>query len=189
LVGARRRRRLSTVSGDTKAGLWLMCRSYRWLHARQHRPSEAAGQLPTLGSPKSAASERTITLPHVVVDVLARQFDDHPPIEGMVWTTEKGGFLRRGSFSRIWRKAVTESVRAPCRVHDLRHTHASWLIAAGERPKSIQTRLGHSSIQVTIDRYGHLMDGLDHQTAVRLDAIAATVRGPGAGRDPPAISL
>ncbi|MGB5185835.1 MAG: site-specific integrase, partial [Acidimicrobiia bacterium] len=65
----------------------------------------------------------------------------------------------------------------------------AWLIAAGEHPKSIQTRLGHSSIQVTIDRYGHLMDGLDHQTAARLDAIAATVRGPGVAQDPPGLSL
>ena len=138
---------------------------------------EAAGQQPALGSPKSPASERTIRLPKVAVEALGSHLDDHPPIAGMVWTTEQGGFLRRGSFSRIWRKAVAESVGQPCRLHDLRHTHASWLVAAGEHPKSIQTRLGHSSIQVTIDRYGHLMDGLDHQTAVRLDAIAATVRG------------
>ena len=84
---------------------------------------------------------------------------------------------------------AADSVDAPCRIHDLRHTHAAWLIAAGEHPKSIQTRLGHSSIQVTIDRYGHLMDGLDHQTAARLDAIAATVRGPGVAQDPPELSL
>ncbi|MDH3397894.1 MAG: site-specific integrase [Acidimicrobiia bacterium] len=150
---------------------------------------EASGEPPVLGSPKSAASERTITLPQVVVGVLARHLDEHPPHDGMVWTTEEGGFLRRGSFGRIWRQAVSASVGAPCRIHDLRHTHASWLVAASEHPKSIQTRLGHSSIQVTIDRYGHLMDGLDHQTAVRLDAIAATVRGPGVARDPPTISL
>ncbi len=72
---------------------------------------------------------------------------------------------------------AAESVGAPCQTHDLRHTHAAWLIAEGEHPKVIQARLVHSSIQVTIDRYGHVMDGLDHQTATRLDAIAATVRG------------
>jgi len=63
------------------------------------------------------------------------------------------------------------------------------LIAAGEHPKSIQTRLGHSSIQVTIDRYGHLMDGIDHQTAARLDAIATTALGRGVASEAPAISL
>jgi integrase len=51
-----------------------------------------------------------------------------------------------------------------------------WRTAEGEHPRTIQTRIGHSSIQVTMDRYGHLMDGLDEQTAIRLDAVAATVR-------------
>ena len=140
---------------------------------------EASGQLPALGTPKSSASERTITLPQVVIETLARHLVQHPPNDGMVWTTDQGAFLRRGSFGRIWRRAVAESVGAPCRIHDLRHTHAAWLIAAGEHPKAIQTRLGHSSIQVTIDRYGHLMDGLDDRTADRLDAIAQSARGPG----------
>ena len=140
---------------------------------------EATGEVPRLGAPKSAASERTISLPKTVIETLALHLQEHPPVDGMVWTTERGAYLRRGSFSRIWRKAISLSIGQPCRVHDLRHTHASWLIAAGEHPKIIQTRLGHSSIQVTMDRYGHLMEGLDDRTADRLDAIAQFSRGPG----------
>jgi integrase len=150
---------------------------------------EASGQPPFLGSPKTEASERTITLPKIVIDVLDRHLDTYPPPDSTVWTTEAGGFLRRGTFGRIWRRAVAESVGKPCRIHDLRHTHAAWLIAEGEHPKSIQTRLGHSSIQVTMDRYGHLMDGLDEQTAIRLDAIAATVRNRVVASEAPGISL
>lgn len=44
------------------------------------------------------------------------------------------------------------------------------LIAQGEHPKVIQLRLGHSSIQVALDTYGHLFDGLDEAAADRLDA-------------------
>jgi integrase len=150
---------------------------------------EASGQPPFLGSPKTDASERTITLPKIVIDFLDRHLDTYPPPDSTVWTTEAGGFLRRGTFGRIWRTAVGESVGTPCRIHDLRHTHAAWLIAEGEHPKTIQTRLGHSSIQVTMDRYGHLMDGLDEQTAIRLDAIAATARNRSANRETPGISL
>lgn len=146
---------------------------------------EAAGEPPRLGSPKTAASERTITLPKIVIETLGVHFHYHPPVDGLVWTTERGGFLRRGSFSRVWRKAVAESVGRPCRPHDLRHTHASWLIAAGEHPKTIQTRLGHSSIQVTMDRYGHLMEGLDSRTAYRLDELAESWSGPGAAQTDP----
>ena len=144
---------------------------------------EATGSRPVLGSPKTKASERTISLPNVVIDYLGVHLAAHPPADGLVWTTDDGAFLRRGSFGRIWRAAVAASVGPPCRIHDLRHTHAAWLIAAGEHPKTIQTRLGHSSIQVTIDRYGHLMDGLDERTADRLDAIAGFSRGPGVAQD------
>ncbi len=47
------------------------------------------------------------------------------------------------------------------------------LDAQGEHPKVIQTRLGHSSIQVTLDRYGHLFEGLDEAAAARLDETLA----------------
>ena len=55
------------------------------------------------------------------------------------------------------------------RFYDLRHSHVAALIAQGEYPKVIQTRLGYSSIKVTLDRYGHLFDGLDEAAAARLN--------------------
>lgn len=139
---------------------------------------EATGQSPELGPPKSKASERSIALSRFVVETLAHHLEACPPINDMVWATEQGALLRRGSFGRIWRKAVAESVGPPCRIHDLRHTHAAWLIADGEHPKAIQTRLGHGSIAVTMDRYGHLMDGLDDQIALHLDARARSAAPP-----------
>lgn len=63
------------------------------------------------------------------------------------------------------------SVGEPLRFHDLRHTHAAILIAQGEHPKVIQLRLGHSSIQVTLDTYGHLFEGIDQAAADRLNTI------------------
>ena len=59
--------------------------------------------------------------------------------------------------------------RGAPRFHDLRHTAASLAIAAGAHAKTIQQRLGHSSIGVTMDRYGHLMAGVDEQLADDLD--------------------
>ena len=52
----------------------------------------------------------------------------------------------------------------------MRHTCASLLIAAGAHPKAIQERLGHSSIQITMVRYGHMLPGLDDALAAGLDA-------------------
>ena len=55
------------------------------------------------------------------------------------------------------------------RFHDLRHTYASLLIQQGAKPKYIQAQLGHGSIQVTMDIYGHLFEGDDRNVVNRLD--------------------
>lgn len=59
------------------------------------------------------------------------------------------------------------------RIHDLRHTHASWLLAAGVPPHVVRMRLGHESIQTTVDTYGHLLP--DAQRAAR-DATSLVFR-------------
>ncbi len=51
------------------------------------------------------------------------------------------------------------------RLHDLRHTHASFLIQSGENPKVIQERLGHRRVSTTLDVYGHLMDDMQDTAA------------------------
>ena len=55
--------------------------------------------------------------------------------------------------------------------HHLRHTSASLSIAAGAHPKLISTRLGHSSITITLDRYGHLFPSVESALAEQLDAL------------------
>ena len=54
---------------------------------------EATGQEPTLGPPKSKASERTITLPGFVAETLAQHLETRPPVDDMVWTTKQGALL------------------------------------------------------------------------------------------------
>jgi integrase len=60
----------------------------------------------------------------------------------------------------------------PChlRWHDLRHTAVALAIAQGAHPKAIQQRMGHASITVTLDRYGHLFPSLGLQIEEGLDA-------------------
>jgi Phage integrase family len=59
------------------------------------------------------------------------------------------------------------------RLHDLRHSYATILLAAGEHPKVVQETLGHSSVQLTLDTYSHLLPdmGLKERAAARLDAL------------------
>ena len=54
--------------------------------------------------------------------------------------------------------------------HDCRHTYASLMIAAGCNAKALSTFMGHSSIQITMDRYGHLYDSAEEALAEQLDA-------------------
>ncbi|MFD3658042.1 tyrosine-type recombinase/integrase [Streptomyces sp. NPDC058620] len=55
-------------------------------------------------------------------------------------------------------------------MHDLRHTHVAWLVAANIPLPAIQARLGHESIQTTIDRYGHLVRALDSDISAAVQA-------------------
>ncbi len=71
------------------------------------------------------------------------------------------------------------------RFHDLRHTFASLLLQNGESPAYVKEQMGHSSIQVTVDIYGHLIPGANRQAVDRLDD--ATRRNPRATRTEAAI--
>jgi integrase len=68
------------------------------------------------------------------------------------------------------------------RFRDLRHTCAALSIAAGAHPKLISARLGHSSITITLDRYGHLFPSMEEALAEALDGAfnvsAAANTGP-----------
>jgi integrase len=61
----------------------------------------------------------------------------------------------------------------PIGLHECRHTYAAYMIAAGINPKALSTYMGHSTITTTLDRYGHLLPGNEHEAAGLLDALQA----------------
>jgi integrase len=56
------------------------------------------------------------------------------------------------------------------RLHDLRHSHATHLLAAGVHPKIAQERLGHASIAITMDTYSHAMPNMQADAVAKIDA-------------------
>ena len=56
-------------------------------------------------------------------------------------------------------------------MNDARHSHASLMLKAGTHPKIVQERLGHSSIQITLDTYSHVAPGLQEAAAARFDEL------------------
>ena len=93
-----------------------------------------------------------------------------PESDGLVFTVPSGSPLRNSNFAgSIWHPAI-EATGLPSnlRIHDLRHTAVALMIAEGAHPEKIKRHLGHSSITVTMDTYGHLFPAEDDVIADRL---------------------
>lgn len=126
------------------------------------------------GEPKTY-QRRTVVLPAFLKERLAA----HLAVEvdgdsrALVFTSPTGKRIRHGWFcTRVWKPAL-EGARLPLdvRIHDLRHTSASLLISQGVHPRAVQAHLGHSSIAVTMDRYGHLFPSECEAIAGKLEAL------------------
>lgn len=141
------------------------------LRARKVRVTEQLVRLETgewlRKEPKTGASVRSITISPFTASLLADHLERFaaPGLDGLVFPNRAGNPLTSSSFwNNIFSPAMARAgVR--CRFHDLRHTSVALAIAEGAHPKAIQTRMGHSSINVTLDRYGHLFPELDEALA------------------------
>ena len=123
------------------------------------------------GAPKNHQA-RTVPLPLWLATQLKELIDGRGP-DDLVFTTPAGYVLRMSNFRRhVWNPAVTAAGLAGLTSHGLRHTAASLYIAAGTPPKVVQRILGHGSIAITLDLYGHLYPDEMDRWADRLGEIA-----------------
>jgi len=124
---------------------------------------------------------RTVALPSLIVDELRRHrvaqaegllqagvrlTDDHHVV-----AREDGQPLQPRSLTHAFVKFIRQHGLPPIRLHDLRHSHATHMLAAGVHPKVAQERLGHSSVSVTIDLYSHVLPGMQAEAVSRVDAV------------------
>jgi integrase len=151
--------------GELRAMRWEQVRLSESV-VRIDRSLDATGQVI---EPKSRAGNRTVP----IVNRLAELLSEHR-LSG-----SGGGFVFGRSPDQpfapnvVLRRAYTAWRRAglePIGLHDARHTYASLLIAAGVNAKAVSAYMGHGSIQVTFDRYGHLMPGSEVEAATMLEA-------------------
>jgi integrase len=157
------------------------------LHVRQR-----ADRYNEIGEPKSRAGERTIPLGPQVLNTMKEWKLACPKGEaGLVFPTEKGRVEHHSNIVRAFKQVVmasklTDHLDRPkyTGLHALRHFYASWCINRKSDgglelpPKVVQTRLGHASIVMTMDRYGHLFpsddDGRELAAAERALLVDAT---------------
>ncbi len=64
------------------------------------------------------------------------------------------------------------------RIHDLRHTYATFLLSKGINVKVISERLGHESIQVTLDLYSHVLESMQDEAVEKIDVVLAATKVP-----------
>jgi len=128
-----------------------------------------------LFEPKSRKSRRRIGLTESALQLLSSLKRVGDP-DGFILSGPDGSWIDPDIFDAgIW-KPVSDRAKIPCRFHDLRHFFASQLIAQGETAAYVRDQLGHSSIQVTFDTYGHLFPAAIQEATARLEKAMAEAK-------------
>jgi integrase len=138
------------------------------IHVRQR-----ADQWGEIGAPKSAAGDREIPMSPMVANALKEWRLACPRgAAGLVFPNGSGNvethsnIVNRGFYALQIAAGITGADGKPkYGLHALRHFFASWAIERGFSPKRVQVLLGHSSIQMTFDVYGHLFPSLEDDHA------------------------
>jgi integrase len=81
-----------------------------------------------------------------------------------------GSPLQPDTLTQDWFRKLANTTLPRVRFHDLRHAHATHLLASGIHPKVASERLGHSKIGITLDLYSHVLPGMQEDAAERVDA-------------------
>jgi integrase len=144
------------------------------LHVQQTLQRMTGGEV-RMAPTKTHRSRRMVDLPGSAVAVLR----EHRRLQaearllagnawedaGLVFTDRLGRPIRlRLAFWRLLDEAGLPRIR----LHDLRHTMATLMLAAGEHPKVVSERLGHATVNITLDTYSHVLPGLGRAAAERL---------------------
>ena len=132
-----------------------------------------AGQLVPV---KTRAARRRVDLAEAASRALRAQLVARPPNPlGLVFPSPHGEILNDDNFRhRVFAPAVRRSGLGPVRFHDLRHTYATLMVAAGAHAKYLQVQMGHASIRVTLDLYGHLYPDANRTILRELDRLIDT---------------
>ncbi len=186
---------LAAVTGDRLYALWLLlittglrrgeAAGLRWedidLDARRlavRRALISVEYKVRVSEPKTARGRRTVALDDLTVDALrAHQDRQTKDIEaggelvertGYVFVREDGHPYHPERISQMFVELTKKAELPPIRLHDLRHTAATMALAAGVHPKVVQERLGHANINITLDTYSHVVEGMQDEAAAKV---------------------
>jgi integrase len=165
---------------DLDAGTVTITRSLQRVRGERDKTTgRRRGELVNV-TPKTDASAATIALPaslatalteHAEVQALERMVALTWVDTELVFTTSVGTPLEPRNVNRSWAALCDRAGMRHLRVHDLRHSAASFMLAAGVDLKMIQTTLRHSRLSTTADIYAHVLEDVQRQSAERMDVV------------------
>lgn len=138
--------------------------------------------------PKTINSIRDIAIPDILVDYLKehKKWQNEMKLRsGGYWDNENnlvctklknGDKVKPNYLSDEFRRFLIKNNLPVIRFHDLRHTNATLMLAAGISSKVAQTRLGHSNISITLDLYSHVLKSIDYEASTKINFIFKDVK-------------
>jgi integrase len=129
-------------------------------------------------SPKTQAGNRTITIGQNIASALrdAKDIYDDAVLNipgfqnlGYVLFKENGEPFHPDSLTQKWERFIAKYHLPRIRLHDLRHSNDTAMIAAGINAKVVQHRLGHANVSVTLNTYTHVLPEMDQEAADKLN--------------------
>jgi len=151
------------------------------------RQLQGSGRTLSFAPPKTEAGRRCIALDRITVEALRQHKSRH----SVTWSTGQAQPLEDGELvfcradgsgrhpdvvSHEFASLVRLANLPKIRFHDLRHTHATLALQAGVHPKVVQERLGHASVEVTLDTYSHVLPPMHQEAAARVAALIDVAR-------------
>lgn len=195
------RRLVAVVKGDRFEALWICALTLglrrgellglRWddidfaegVLTVRHAVQRVNGRL-ILVDPKTSLSRRVVPVPAPTLTALwahrHRQNSDRLAAGstwhdfGLVFVTHSGRPLEPRNINRAWYAVRDKAGLGSVRLHDLRHSCASFLLAAGASPRTVMKTLGHSQIGLTMNTYTHVLPDFERAA---VDAAAETIFG------------
>lgn len=121
-------------------------------------------------APKSRSGTRRVPITAALRrELLNHKLQQGKGGQGFVFPNKNGNKPFNPGTLKLHTNTWTANGLAPIGLHECRHSYAAYMIAAGINSKALSTYMGHSSITITLDRYGHLLPGNESEAAHLLD--------------------
>jgi len=161
----------------------------RWRHVDLNRAQlavvesfEQTRQGARLKTPKCGRGRKVALPAMVVADLRAWRLKQAQELlkigvrlddDGFVCAGEDGQPVQPQSLTHAWHRFLAAAKLPRIRFHDLRHSHATHMLASGVHPKIASERLGHATVGLTLDTYSHVIPGMQEDAVARSDAAFA----------------